>query len=355
MIPGLSLADELKSRGHQVEFAGGRRLEATLVREAGYRLHTIPGSALKRSSALGATKAVSVLSASTASCLSLIARHRFSGVVGMGGYHTPGVAWAARALRRRVVLHEQNAVLSLSNRLAFRFADGVALSLPLSAAPPSSRADLRICGNPLRTEVKSIWSLGDAERIERRSVENIQFGFDPERVTLLVIGGSLGSKPINDAMYSASEVLRNVNVLHLAGADHAEAARSEWTKRGIVHKVFGYLPEVHRAYLAADVCVARSGGMIAELCVAGLPSILVPGPWATYDHQTQNAKYLQDNGAGVWIAQDDDLDAKLKSELRNLLNNTSARVSMAANARKLAKPDAAACIADLVEGLNPDS
>ncbi|HVL80482.1 MAG TPA: UDP-N-acetylglucosamine--N-acetylmuramyl-(pentapeptide) pyrophosphoryl-undecaprenol N-acetylglucosamine transferase, partial [Actinomycetota bacterium] len=352
VYPGLAVADALKGRGHHVSFVGGARMEATAVPAAGYRLHQIPGRGLPRSASPRAVLAGIDLLRAVARCRRIVAREGVDAVVGFGGYHSVAPCVAAGTTGRAVVLHEQNGHLSLAHRLSLRWADALALSVPLPSDPAGVR--VAVTGNPLRPPVRTVAEMGPDERARVRTEALTDLGLAPHgRTTVLAFGGSLGARPINRGVVAAARSWSgrdDVQVIHLTGPDLLEETREAWDEVDVPRTVLDYMPTIERAYAAADLVVTRSGGATAELVAFGLPSVLVPGPWATGGHQEANARWVADAGGGVLVREDEpDLEGRLARVLTELLDDPGRRRTMAESARALGRPDAADRLADLVE------
>jgi UDP-N-acetylglucosamine:LPS N-acetylglucosamine transferase len=278
----------------------------------------------------------------------LIAQLRPDVVLGMGGFPSIPVTLAAARARLPLVLHEQNANLSLAQRIPLRWADVLALGLPLRGRAPSVRTEL--VGHPVRTALVELGALDAGERGAYRTEARTRLGLDPSMPTLLVFGGSLGSVPLNEQVPTApfGEAMQ---VLHLCGAGREDVVRAAWERSERRAVVLGYLESIQDAYAAADVAVARSGAStVAELAITGLPSVLVPLPTLRRGDQEANARVLERAGAATVILQSDPrfVDA-VGAEVSRLLGDQGARAAMADAARSVARPDAAERLADVIE------
>jgi UDP-N-acetylglucosamine:LPS N-acetylglucosamine transferase len=254
---------------------------------------------------------------------------------------------AAGTKRIPLVLHEQNANLSLAQRVPLRWASVLALGLPVSEA---LKVRTVIVGNPVRARVAAIGALDDTAREQARPAARSRLGLDPGTRTLLVLGGSLGSGPLNESVPQLS-LPAGVQVLHLSGTGREEAVRGAYERAGRAARVLGYLDSIEDAYLASDVAVSRSGASaVAELALAGLPSVLVPLPTLARGDQEANARTLERAGAAVVVRQGvPDFGDTVAREVTRLLTDAQAYEAMSAAARTQARPDAAARLADVVE------
>jgi len=352
VYPALATAEVLRDRGHDVSFAGGDRLEATVVPEAGFPFHALPVRRppsvrieLLTPRGIGAT--LSIVRAVFVA-RRLIEELRPDVVVGMGGFAAIPVTLAAVRKKTKLVLHEQNAHLSLAQRIPVRWADVLALGLPVEERLP--RVKVELVGQPVRRAVTALASMSDDERASFRVTARARLGLDPVAPTLFVFGGSLGSGPLNDTLPHV-RLPDDAQVLHLAGAGRDAPVRDAWRAAGRRAVVLGYLGSIEGAYAAADVVVARSGASsIAEFAIAGLPSILVPLTTLRRGDQGANARVLERAGAAVVVAQTEPAFAdRIGAEATRLLTDAGARAAMSAAARSIARPDAAERLADVIE------
>jgi UDP-N-acetylglucosamine--N-acetylmuramyl-(pentapeptide) pyrophosphoryl-undecaprenol N-acetylglucosamine transferase len=354
VYPALATAVVLRSRGHDVVFAGGDRIEARVVPEAGFDFHALPvrrppSVRIELATPRG-VRALGSITRATWLARRLLARVSPDAVLGMGGFASVPVALAAGWGRSSLVLHEQNANLSLAQRIPLRWADVLALGLPLRREAPEIRTEL--VGHPVRDSLVGVAQLGDVARRSARLAARERLGLDPDVPTVLVFGGSLGSGPLNEHV-PAAPMPPGIQVLHLAGPGRDDAVRAAWSARGTSAVVLGYLDAIEDAYLAADVSISRSGAStIAELALMGLPSILVPLPTLARGDQEANARVLERAGAATMILQSTDAFSDvLGAEVSRLLDDDDTRVAMAAAARTLARPDAAQRLADVIESV----
>ena len=341
IFPALAVADVLSARGWKVTWLGApNSMEADLVPKHGYemaqvRFSGLRGKGLVRKIMLPLNLLVALWQSAVA-----IFRYRPDVVLGMGGYITfPGGLMAA-LLRRPLVIHEQNSVVGLSNKTLARFAQRVLSGFP-DVLP-----DATWCGNPVRS---SIAGLPDPQtRYAARS----------GKLNVLVVGGSLGAKAINEAMPYALALLIDAerpNILHQTGKQHFEHVQQLYQQLGAQADVRPFLDDMASSYANADLVICRAGALtIAELAAAGVASILIPYPHAVDDHQTHNAQFLSKCGAAVLLPQHDLEAAKLAQLLREFSAGKQGReklLAMARKARALAKPDAAHAVANICEEL----
>ena len=280
-------------------------------------------------------------------------------VVAFGGYVALPLALAARG-RVPLVLHEQNAVPGLANRLAARSAAAVAVTHASTASRLAHPERCRCTGDPVQERLRTL------DRVARRPAARERFGLDPERPVLLAFGGSQGARSIAHALAGAGRELAalGVQVLHVAGSRGREDALEAWRWHGTepalddeplrappepgapTVRLVGFLDDMSDAYAAADLVLCRAGATtLAELGVLGLPAVLVPYPHATADHQRANARAAAAADAAV-VLDEDDLDpASLLGAVRDLVTDPDRMATMALAARTWARPDAAEGVA----------
>jgi UDP-N-acetylglucosamine--N-acetylmuramyl-(pentapeptide) pyrophosphoryl-undecaprenol N-acetylglucosamine transferase len=337
VVPALAIAGALRARGAEVEFVGGERAEAELVPAAGYPLHRLAVAGLDRSNPLRAARAGALAAVAVPRARRLLRRIGADAAIGGGGYVAGPVGLAAASLRLPLFLTEADSHLGIANRLLAPLAQRVFLAFPLEG-----RSDDRyvVTGRPVPP------GTGSADRLAARE----RFGLPPDAPCLLVFGGSIGARTINDAALAAFGADAPCAVLHASGRRDFPALRDRLRELGEPphYRLLEYVEPFADALAAADLSVARAGGSVFELAAAGLPSILVPYPHATAAHQDGNARWMAGGGAGV-VVPDAELDAaRLAREVAALLADRERLAAMARAARRLARPDAADRIADAV-------
>lgn len=351
VYPALAVAEALAARGEwAVEFVGTEAgLEARAVPAAGWTLHRVEAAPLPRRLSVATLRLPLLLGRAARQVARLIRDREVVAACTFGGYTSGPLALAAWWTRTPLIVQEQNAVPGLANRIAARWARAVSVSTPdtVSALPHPSRAV--VTGTPVRA------GFVRAGREARRGEACEAYGLDPDRVTLLVFGGSLGARRINDAVVdSAGRWHRpeRLQILHASGSRDHERVATRWAEHAhapvqVAH--VAYLDKMELAYAAADVVVCRAGATsIAELTVLGLPSVLVPYPHAVADEQTANARPLVRAGAAATIA-DAELDGEaLVAACEPWLLDEGLRARAAAAALDLGRPDAAERVAELL-------
>lgn len=350
--PALALAEELRERGAKLSFVGqSRRLEGTLVPAAGFDFMPIEVSGFDRSRPWTAVTALSRMRRAER-----VLRQAFASqsqtpevVIGFGAYvELPLVRWARRA-SVPIVLHEQNSVPGLANKLCARHATEVCVAFPAAKDAFLHNAHVshvEVTGNPVRRSVLN------ADRTQAR----LSLGIGDDEMLLLVFGGSLGARHVNEGIVALKEDLLarpRLHVLHATGKDEFDAVAESLALTGDEAKRWSLVPYIDfmgDALAAADLVVSRAGASsVAEIAAARVPSILVPYPLATADHQTMNAALLTDAGAALKIADDDIDNPVFKASVLSLIDEPNTRNTMRLAATKLQQDKAAVVLADVVQ------
>ncbi|MDO8909681.1 MAG: undecaprenyldiphospho-muramoylpentapeptide beta-N-acetylglucosaminyltransferase [Pseudohongiella sp.] len=332
IFPALSIARHLQARGVHIEWLGTPSgMENDVLRDTNINLNRLAVNGLRGKGLAALVKAPFMLLRSIWQAIQLLRRIKPCCVLGMGGYVTGPGGIAAWVVGRPLLIHEQNAVAGTSNKLLRPFARRV-----LQAFPDTFPAAVKVMstGNPVRSEITA---MSGAQRNY----------FDASRpLRLLVLGGSLGAAAINElvpATLAASTM--EIEVWHQTGRNKLEETLAHYQSHGLIstgkHKVVPFISDMSEAYRWADIVLCRSGaGTLAEIAVAGLPSVLVPYPHAIDDHQTANARWLADAGAAVLVPQSTLSVANLTDILENFLRSPQKLFEMAQAARTKAVPDA---------------
>jgi UDP-N-acetylglucosamine--N-acetylmuramyl-(pentapeptide) pyrophosphoryl-undecaprenol N-acetylglucosamine transferase len=332
VVPALAVADALRERGAEVLFIGGDRAERTLVPAAGYPFEQLAVSALHRRNPLRALWALWRAARAVARARRLLVAARIDVVMGGGGYVAGPVALAAWTRRIPIVLTEADSQLGLTNRLLAPLAKRVCLAFPIEGR---SGKRYRVTGRPV------------APATADRDAARAALGIEPWAQCVLVFGGSLGSRTINEAALDGLDGA-NFRVLHLTGARDWQTLRVR--ARGQLYDLREYLdPEQFgQALAASDLVVARAGGSIFEIAAYGRPAILVPFPAASADHQRSNAEWMERGGAAVVVPDDELNGPRLAAEVGKLIGDPARLAAMGRASRELARPDAAAAVATIV-------
>lgn len=334
VFPALAVAEELRSRGVPVVWLGTQAgIEARLVPQAGYPIEwlSIRGLRGKRFSSLLLAPVRLLLACWQA--LSVLRRRKPCAVLGMGGFASGPGGFMAWLMRKPLLIHEQNAVAGLTNRLLARLTRH-----RLEAFPGALGKHAVHTGNPVRREIIALASPETRLRTHEGALR------------VLVVGGSLGAVRLNEIIpeaISRMDAELRPQVHHQTGLNNLEAARESYREHSVDGKVEAFIDDMAAAYAWADLVICRAGAMtVFELAAAGVASILVPYPYAVDDHQSANARYLEEPGAALVRAQQD-LDSDwLCDRLTEFSRHRERLLTMARAARSQAKPSAAREVAE---------
>lgn len=330
VYPALAIALSLQEHARDVVWLGTHRgLEATIVPAAGIRIEWINVQGLRGKGGLALVLAPLRLVIAVLQSLAVMRRHRPAAVLGMGGFVSGPGGVAAWLARRPLIIHEQNAVSGLTNRLLARLARVVLQAFPGSF---SARANAETVGNPVRREIAQL-----ADPVVRMAGRS-----GPLR--LLVLGGSQGALALNRVVPAAlarmPETLRP-QVRHQAGSRTIDAAREAYAGHNLDVEVLPFIADMAGAYGWADLVVCRAGALtVAEIQAAGLAAIFIPFPAAVDDHQTANAAGMRDAGAAEIVQESELSNESLATLLQTLLSSREELLARALKARSMAKPDA---------------
>jgi UDP-N-acetylglucosamine--N-acetylmuramyl-(pentapeptide) pyrophosphoryl-undecaprenol N-acetylglucosamine transferase len=329
VVPALAVADALRTQGAEVLFIGGDRAERTLVPAAGYPFERLAVSGLDRRNPVRAARALWQAARALRRARALLADARIDAVLGGGGYVAGPVALAAVTRRIPVVLTEADSRLGLTNRMLAPLAKRVCLAFPIAGREGGR---YRVTGRPIAPPT--------ADRDSARAA----FGIEPWRQCVLVYGGSLGSRTINEAALAGLDGAR-FRVLHVTGKRDWPALAPR--PRGRLYDLREYLDRdtFAQALAACDLVVARAGGSIFEIAAYGRPAILVPFPAASADHQGTNAAWMERAGAAVVVADAELNGPRLAAEVGRMIGDPARLAAMARASAALARPDAAAVVA----------
>ncbi|RPD45262.1 undecaprenyldiphospho-muramoylpentapeptide beta-N-acetylglucosaminyltransferase [Hymenobacter sediminis] len=348
IFPAVAIANEVRRRHPEAEilFVGANgRMEMTRVPEAGYDIVGLDITGLQRSLAPQNLLFPIRVMRAVRKAGKLIEKFRPDAVVGVGGYASAPVLLAATSRGIPSLIQEQNSYAGLVNKLLAKRVQRICVAYEgMESFFPANR--LVLTGNPVRTEI------ADGQRAEALAF----FGLDADRPVLLVIGGSLGARTLNQATAAALPRLREAGVQLLWQTGKAYYPQAQQQAAPFAANNLQALEFVRRmdlAYAAADVVVSRAGALsVSELCLTGKPSILVPSPNVAEDHQTKNALALTRKDAAL-LVRDEEAAATLYDEALALLRNQTRQQELAANIRQLARPQATATIVDELEKLMP--
>jgi UDP-N-acetylglucosamine--N-acetylmuramyl-(pentapeptide) pyrophosphoryl-undecaprenol N-acetylglucosamine transferase len=345
VTPALALAERIAARGDEVLLLGTERgLERRLVPEAGFELLTLPARQLMGKGLGGQLAAAPALLMACASAWRTFGRRQVDLVISVGGYASVPAVVAGAARRLPVAVVEPNAIPGRANRAAARLATRIFVQFEETAAALAASGGagrVRTTGIPLRAALIAAFAAAPPRRAPS----------PPWR--LLVFGGSQGARQLNDAMLEALPSLTGIplEIFHQTGEADRERVAAGYARSGLRAEVAAFEPEMPRRYRWADVALCRAGALtVAELCLAALPSVLVPYPHAADDHQRANARALARVGAARVLDPATLSGTQVAGVLRELFAGPGGISSMSAAAGKLAQPDAAErIVAECVE------
>lgn len=342
LFPGLAVAEEWTARGGEVLLLiSEKKIDQEAARKyPQYRFEMVPAIAKPATFSLKMLSFLAKLWSTKGRCGELLKEFKADAVLGMGGFTSLPPCWAAKRAGLPAFVHDSNALPGKANRLTSKFCRKVFIGMePAKAFFPGM--DVVQTGTPVRAEMC---------RLPGRKDAAAKFGLDPSKPTLLVTGGSQGARRLNSLVAMAfPDFPKGTQVLHIAGPlDEARVAQEVGELHG--YRVIGFCDDMPSAYAASDAVLSRSGASsMTELSFLGLPSILVPFPYAADDHQTRNAEVFEKAGA-AFLEPEGVLDAtKLAARVTSLMSDLQTRERMAQAARSLAVPDAAARVCDAIE------
>lgn len=344
LFPGLAVAEVLRGRGHDVSLIVSEKTIDSLALQGrpDFRVHKLPAAGMPPPLSPAFVRFLRRNWESLGECRVLFRRLEPSVVLGMGGFTSTPPLLAARLRRIPRLFHESNAIPGRANRLVARFTPVALLAFEACARFfPGCRCV--VTGTPVRS------SLG--ARLPREEAR-ARLRLEPSRPTLLVMGGSQGAAALNQAAFKAAPRLAaaGFQIIHLTGEKDERLAVANYQRESLPHFVAAFHHAMEEIYSAADLAFCRAGAAtLSELALFGLPSVLVPYPFASDDHQTANAKIFAEAGAAEWLP-----ERKLETEgltllLGNLLSNQRRRESMGIAAARLLPPGAAERVAEEVE------
>jgi UDP-N-acetylglucosamine--N-acetylmuramyl-(pentapeptide) pyrophosphoryl-undecaprenol N-acetylglucosamine transferase len=336
IYPGLAVADALRAQDWEVVWLGAPgSMEAELVPKHGYPVAWVNFTGVRGKGALRLLTLPFTLLRALGQSATAILRHRPDVVLGMGGYITVPGGLMAAFLRRPLVVHEQNSIAGMSNKVLAK------LSSKVLSGFPAVLKGTEWSGNPVRADIAAL------------PEPKARYGQRNGKLNVLVVGGSLGAQALNEALPKALALIdaeARPQVIHQTGKKHLEVVRQLYAQAGVQADVRAFLEDMAQQYAQADVVICRAGALtIAELAAAGVASVLVPFPFAVDDHQTHNARFLSEQGAAILLPQQELSAEKLARLMRDLSRE---RLSvMAQAARSLAKPDATRQVAQICSTL----
>lgn len=337
VFPALAVAEQLRAKGHSITWLGTteQRLEARVVPAAGFALEQISMQGLRGHGLLRKLAMPLRMLKAIGQCRKIYRRNNTQLVVSFGGYVCGPAGLAAKAAGIPLLVHEQNAVAGMTNKMLARFASHVMVGF---AAAQQQLPGAEVTGNPLRAE----WAAASAPAAS-------------DKLRVLVVGGSLGAQALNQAVPAALHQLdqaERLQVVHQCGKGRVAEVETAYAASGIAAvTVLEFIDAMHAAYAEADVVICRAGALtVSELAVVGTPAIFVPLPHAVDDHQTANAQELERVGAGVVLPQPQlEQIEPLVALLRDWLAHPEKLSEMRRNAQAAARPQATQVVVERCE------
>jgi len=340
VIPGLAVAKEMQTRGWTISWLGTQKgMENKLVPPTGIPMDNIAFTGLRGSGVVHSVRGTWHLLCAFASCAQIIKKRKTNAVLGMGGYVCFPGGLMARLLRKPLMLVNADASLLMSNKALLPFAQSIAFGFDGSAAQHAKNAV--VTGNPVRVEIEAVSA--PAQRFAQRTGP----------LKLLVVGGSLGAKTLNDFVPQAIALMpaaQRPQVTHQSGAAHLAVVQMTYDQVDVHADVRPFITRMADQLADCDVIVCRAGAVtVSELCAAGVASVLVPLVVSTTSHQRDNAQWLASHGAAIHLPQGELTARSLADLLMGLTRETL--LVMASKARALAKPHASQRVADRIEAM----
>lgn len=337
IFPGLAVANTLRARGLQVVWLGSDGgMETRIVPEQGFCIETLAIKGLRGKGMGSLLQAPMSIATAVMAARRIIKRHQPSAVISFGGYTAGPGGVAAWMQGCPLLVHEQNRAPGMTNRLLARIADKVMSGFPDSF---ESIAHSTV-GNPVRPEISAL------------PAPEARFAGREGGLRVLVLGGSQGARAVNILLPAVFAGLANritCRIRHQSGEKLLAETQAAYRAAGIDASVEPFILDMAEAYGWADVVIGRAGALtVAEICAAGVASILIPLPTAVDDHQARNADFLKQHGGGTWFRQDADLEKNLMDALSSLAQDTGKRMGMAKAARACAFPHASDDVADFI-------
>jgi UDP-N-acetylglucosamine--N-acetylmuramyl-(pentapeptide) pyrophosphoryl-undecaprenol N-acetylglucosamine transferase len=343
IFPGIAVAEELTTRApnNEVVFVGTQQgIEAKVVPQAGFRLRTIPSRGLKRVGFWKKIQGLLLLPYSFLAALRVLRSEKPDFVLGVGGYSSGPLVLTAVFLRIPTAIQEQNAAAGVTNRILGRFVRAVFLAFEQAAKDFPARK-VHVVGNPVR----------------RKLFDNYLRSSSPHPgFNILVFGGSQGARSINMRMREALAFLEDLkgelHFVHQTGKNDLSEIKAAYAERRFSAEVLPFIDDMSAVYARSELIICRAGAVtLAELTVCKKPSILIPFPYAADDHQTKNAKAMEEAGAAVVFLESELTGERLAAEIRSLLGDTGRRGKMERSAGLMGRPEAAKELIDMCSRL----
>ena len=338
VFPALAVAKQIEQQSVPVIWVGTKHgIEAKVVPNAGFKIEWISVNGLRGKNVTTYLFAPFKLTLASLQVTWLLIKHRPCAVLGMGGFVAGPGGLIAALMRKPLIIHEQNAIAGLTNRILAPFAKRILTGFPSTFV----RKNVEVLGNPVRSEISQM-----------QRTQNIA---DPDSrpLNILIFGGSLGAQALNETVPVAMAEVQQAlpiglkpEIWHQAGENKQKSTRDIYASYGVEARVDAFIENMQNAYAWADLAICRAGAItVAELSVAGIGAVFIPYPYAVDDHQTANAVALVNAGAAVMIDEKNLTATQLANVLSDLLNNRTKIKSFAEAAGTFAKPQAARDVA----------
>jgi UDP-N-acetylglucosamine--N-acetylmuramyl-(pentapeptide) pyrophosphoryl-undecaprenol N-acetylglucosamine transferase len=348
IYPAIAIANTWKEKypSSEILFVGALgKMEMQKVPEAGYNIKGLPVAGLQRSLSLQNLSFPFKLLKSLRMASKIVSEFNPHVVIGVGGYASGPVLFAAQRKNIPTLLQEQNSYAGLTNKILARKASKICVAYPeMEKFFPASK--IKYTGNPVRKDILQL-----AGKKEKALAH---FGLDTSRKTLLILGGSLGARTLNQAMLKDMEAFDRdgYQVLWQSGKYYFQEMLTKTNEAGLMHiHLKEFIREMDLAYAAADIIVSRAGALsVSELSLVGKPVIFIPSPNVAEDHQTKNAQAFV-NQKAAWLLKDSEAVGNLKEKVDQLLQDPAIGADLGRNILGMAKPDAANAIINELEKL----
>ncbi len=344
LFPGIAVAEVLKARGHDVTLLISEK-KIDSIAASGHkelRFEKMPFLAMPKPWSPKMLSFLIGLWQGMKQCRKIIRDHQVNVVLGMGGFTSFAPLYAGRKEGCRTLIHESNAIPGKANRLNARYADIVLCGLETCQAHFPKHGDVRSVGTPIRNSMRQ----------SNNEKPHDFFRLDPQKKTLLVMGGSQGARGVNRVVGMALEQFEKMGIqlLHIAGPTDYEEVRDVYAKHPMLTQhVAAFCHRMEMAYHVADLAIARSGASsMSELAYFGVPSLLVPYPFAAEDHQTRNAEIFHESGAALMLKEKDLNADVLANTVRSILSETQKADAMKRAASQMAVRNSAEKIAEIL-------
>lgn len=341
IYPAIAIANKIQSgmKDSQILFVGTKRgLESDLVPKAGYQLKTITVSGFRRKISLDTVKSVRELFKGLQEAASIIKSFKPDIVIGTGGYVCGPVVFVASLMNIKTMIHEQNVIPGVTNKILSKFVNKILISFEESSRYFSNSSKLVTTGNPVRKEFIDF----------DREVFRNELGIAEDKIVVTSFGGSRGAEKINEVMLDVMKRFndrKEIIFYHITGEKHYDQMMEKFKNMALSHSAnLNILPYVHdmpKLMGASDLIISRSGAItLAEITAMGLPSILIPSPHVTNNHQEHNGRVLEKNGAAVLLLEKDLNDKNIVDLLHLFIRDRQRLVEMSVRSKALAKENA---------------